>query len=494
MTAEDVLSGRTTETVQVGPRDEDIPYGTKVVMAPKYSKEFRDRASMYTPAWWVSYLLRELDKRNTRETVWNDYYEGDQPLAFASERFREAFGGRFRAFTSNFCALVVDGTRERMEVTGFDFGGARRNDRAWRMWQRSKMDARSQMAHTEALVKSRVFALVTPDRLNPPRITVEQPSDAIVATDPQDDVKRLAGLKRYVDYDGHLIIYLYLPETVWRLRSTEAWSAMTPDFTLEPAPEPGEMFPLPNPLGLVPLVELPNRPRLGGKTQSEVGPVMSNQDAINKYRADALVAAEFGAFRQRWATGLDIPEDPETGQPIEPFKSAVDRLWVVPPPDPEMPNPQETKFGEFSQTDLAPYQLMIESEIGAMSSISRMPYHYLLGQPQSVPPSGESLKSSEAGLISKVRTQLIHFGEGWEEIMRLALIASGDEGARDREAMTLWRDPETRNEGVRTDSTVKAYGSGIIDRNEARVALGYQPVQEDAQATPAPPTSDGVTY
>ena len=81
---------------------------------------------------------------------------------------------------------------------------------------------------------------------------------------------------------------------------------------------------------------------------------MSNQDAINKYRADALVASEFAAFRQRWAIGIDIPVDPETGRPIEPFKPAVDRLWTFPRPDPEDPNQAFPQVGEFAATDPSP--------------------------------------------------------------------------------------------------------------------------------------------
>ena len=155
---------------------------------------------------------------------------------------------------------------------------------------------------------------------------------------------------------------------------------------------------------------------------------MSNQDAINKYRADALVASEFAAFRQRWAIGIDIPVDPETGRPIEPFKPAVDRLWTFPRPDPEDPNQAFPQVGEFAATDLEPYKLMIETEVGHISSISRIPYHFFLGQPQAIPPSGESLKSSEAGLVRKVGRIALHLGEGWEEVMRLCLLAMGDLG------------------------------------------------------------------
>lgn len=470
--------------------DADLPTPA-LPPVPVYTPAYFKDVGPGSPAWYLTRLLAKLDVRSQQMMVWDNYYSGVQPLAFASDKFREAFGGRFRAFSSNFMALVVDGTRERMEVTGFTLPSQRATKKAWRIWQDNDMDASSQIAHTEALIKGVAYTLVDPQRFASPRITVEDPLDAITESDPRDRRIRRAGLKRWVDDEQRLVVYLYFPDVIWKLRSQAKWERGGA-ATLEPYPQEDESFPTPNPLGLVPLVPLINRPRLHGSGQSEIDSVMSNQDAVNKYRADALVAAEFAAFRQRWAIGLDIPKDPETGQPIEPFKAAVDRLWVVPPPDPEDPNPSTASFGEFSATDLSPYQRMIESEVGAISSISRLPYHYLLGQPQAVPPSGESLKSSEAGLISKVKTQLIHFGEGWEETIRLALIAVGDSSGADRTSQTEWRDPETRNEGVRTDATVKAYTSGIIDRNEARAALGYQPVEdvETPEVPDSPATED----
>lgn len=471
------------DLLQVGPPDVELP--VPVVgpqpLALTFSSQFLDESETGSAAWYLKRMLLRLDARTEMMRRWDAYYRGDQPLAFASEKFRESFGGRFRAFSSNFCSLVVDGTRERMEVTGFTFSSRRASQRAWRIWQENDMDGWSQIAHTEALIKGVCYALVEPALGRLPRITIEDPLDSIVDVD-QRTRERRAGLKRWRDDDGHLVVYVYLPDFIYKLRSQSPWTTLA-TVHLEPFPQDGEPWPVQNPLGVVPLVALPNRPRLHGEGQSEIDPVMSNQDAVNKYRADALVAAEFAAFRQRWAIGIDIPQDPVTGQPVEPFKAAVDRLWVVPPPSPDDPNPPEARFGEFSQTDLAPYQQMIESEVGAISSISRLPYHYLLGQPQAVPPSGESLKSSEAGLISKVKTALIHFGLGWEETLRLALVADGD-APSERTAVTQWRNPETLNEGVHTDAVVKKHGAGIIDTNEARVELGYAPV-DMAVAPPA---------
>jgi hypothetical protein len=448
------------------------------------------------PEYWVPRLLRQLERRRDQLDLWQRYYDGKQPLSFASEKFREAFGTRFgirhgRVFGSNFMSLVVDATRERLEVQGFRFDDQEGDDDLWGIWQANDMDGQSVIAHGEALKKGVVYTLIEPAMGDEefPRITIEDACHAIVEHDPRTRT-RVAGLKRWLDDRGHYIVVLYLPDYVYKYRSdkpaaksiSERDSVYTAvDITqlrLEPWIIDGEDWPLRNGTGVVPLVPLLNRPDINGDGFSEVDPVMSNQDAINKYRADALVASEFAAFRQRWATGLEIPIDPNTGNPIEPFRAAVDRLWVVPPPDPDDPVERpETKFGEFEATDLGPYREMIEEEVGHVASITRTPYHYLIGQPTSVPPSGESLKSSEAGLVAKVKTASIYIGEGWEETMRVCLRAMGDPRADIRTAETIWKDPETRNDASTADSVQKLYQQGVIDDELAWQMLGLSPTQ-----------------
>ncbi len=185
-------------------------------------------------------------------------------------------------------------------------------------------------------------------------MTIESPLQVVVETEPGKSWKRRAALKRWLDDDGRYRAELYLPDGIYKFRSAQrsewfsapTWASVAQWIRDEPA---GEPWPVPNPLKVVPIVPIPNRPRLIGDGQSEIAMVMSNQDAINKLRADALIASEFASFRQRWIIGMDIPIDPETGQPVEPFRSAVDRLWMVPPPDPDDPNPPKVEFGEFVQ-------------------------------------------------------------------------------------------------------------------------------------------------
>jgi hypothetical protein len=118
-------------------------------------------------------------------------------------------------------------------------------------------------------------------------------------------------------------------------------------------------------------------------------------------------------------------------------------------------------LGQFPQGDLSPYIDLINQEVGEMASNGRTPYHYLLSMPTSVPPSGESLKASEARLVKKVVRQSVHFGEGWEETMRLALILYGQNAKAKTDGETIWADPETRNEAARTDAIIKQVAIGL---------------------------------
>jgi hypothetical protein len=79
--------------------------------------------------------------------------------------------------------------------------------------------------------------------------------------------------------------------------------------------------------------------------------------------------------------------------------------------------------------------------------------------------------------VRKVGRIALHLGEGWEEVMRLCLLAMGDARGRIRSAETIWRDPETQNEAVRTDAVLKQFQAGVIDLESAQEQLGYSPEQ-----------------
>src|SRR5580765_5815294 len=50
------------------------------------------------------------------------YYRGDHDLAFATEKFANAFGSLFREFALNLCPAVCDAVKDKLRVTGFGIG------------------------------------------------------------------------------------------------------------------------------------------------------------------------------------------------------------------------------------------------------------------------------------------------------------------------------------------------------------------------------------
>ncbi len=52
-----------------------------------------DPSVIGSPGWWLAKLGRRLDDRRVEMTRYADYYAGTHRLMFATQKFREAFGG-----------------------------------------------------------------------------------------------------------------------------------------------------------------------------------------------------------------------------------------------------------------------------------------------------------------------------------------------------------------------------------------------------------------
>jgi hypothetical protein len=157
---------------------------------------------------------------------------------------------------------------------------------------------------------------------------------------------------------------------------------------------------------------------------------------------------------------------------------------------------EEAKFGEFDAADLRPFVAGVEMLIQHIASTTRTPYHYFL-QHGGQPPSGESLRASETGLVAKAKRKQRHFGESWEEVIQLAGKVIGDDVLGKAEsAETNWRDPEQRTEAEHVDALVKLGTIGVPEEQLWEDA-GYTPTQigrfadmrSRQPAPPAPPAT-----
>ncbi len=415
--------------------------------------------------------LERLGARQPPYVLYDQYYAGIHNLAFASEKFRSAFGRYFQTFTDNLCPSVCDTLADRLIVLGFavetanDTDNTRITDEIMAIWNTNRMDRQSGQVHLEAIRSGDSYVIVWPDGDNRP---VFYPNRALTMTVLYDD--DIPGqinwaAKLWQQDDRTFRLTLYYPDRIEKYVTTKA-SDTAPKKATEFVPYelPSEAWPLVNPWNQVPVFHFANNQSSDRFGRSELADVVPLQDALNKTLIDKLVAQEFAAFRQRWATGLEVPVNEETGKPVEPFKAAVDRLWTV--------SDKDTRFGDFDATDLSQLEQSAEGWRKEIATVSRTPLHYVI-PPTGTWPSGEALKTAEGPFTAKAKDRTVAFGNAWEDAMQLAYkmaLDSAEEG--DLPLSCQWRNVEPRSESDMFANVQKLTQSGMALR-WALVAAGF---------------------
>lgn len=422
-------------------------------------------------------LVKRLHTQRQRALWLLAWYMGEQsPPGMPRDATGELYRRIRESSRNTWAALIVDSIAERLEVQGYRSAAGDRglDARVWAILQANRIDDEQLQVYVDALLTGRGYVLVLPDADDPetPIVTAESPLEVVHEW-------RAGGRRRI----GYGLKVLELEPGLWRaeLYSDDylfTWEADAgDDRSLDPflgdrAPWAGEPMIAENELELVPLVPFENRRTTSTGPLSEVGQVVNVLHRIDELLAGRQVAAHFAAFRQRWASGLEVPRDPATGKPIEPFAAAVSKLWVSEEPD--------ARFGSFEATDLGQYTKAIEAEVAELAAISKVPSYYFLQSELANPPSADSLTAGESGLVKKCGARTRTFGESWEAVARLALLAGGDNVAPlSRSDEILWAPVAVRSESQVADAATKRKAVGVPDEALWEF-LGATPQEMDA--------------
>jgi Phage portal protein, SPP1 Gp6-like len=410
--------------------------------------------------------LRKLDatlrRRRNLTDLFERYYAGNHRLAYATEKFQDAFGSLFGAFADNWCGVIADTPNERLEVQGFQVGTDQPSEgddseRAWRLWKDNDMEMQSSIVHLGA-IKCGVSYVLVDTTGDDPNITAWPSSMAIVKHDPKSR-KATLGATFWTDDDGYEGATLYTPDEFITYKAkdkSERGAEIDPTKR-----EWSEVDVIPNERadGLLPLVEIVNRPNELGIGKSDLSDVLAMQDAINKLANDMLVASEFQAFRQRVLTGIEIPKNPETGEPLpsQQIEAAISRLWVFENPD--------AKVWDMAPADLGNYVSGIKELLNHVAAQTRTPPHYLIGAMVNV--AGEALTAAESGLVSRVKAKQKSFARSWRTVIKLALDI-------DETIEVKWANPERQTLAAVADPVSKLSAPAIgLPREELWRMLGY---------------------
>jgi len=212
------------------------------------------------------------------------------------------------------------------------------------------------------------------------------------------------GCKWWVGADGRRRLTLYRPDRFRYYVSRGPADAVSSARAFVPADPPEA----PNPTGRIPMFRLQRERRA---LLGELTNVIPIQDAINKLVHDMMIAAEFGAFRQRWVI---------SNADVRTLKNAPNEIWSLPAGD---GLGQPTQVGEFAGGDLGVYLDAIDRLAATVGILTRTPRHYFRGQ--SGHPSGEALIAMEAPLCKKVAHYIECFGAVWRQVGAYLLSLAG---------------------------------------------------------------------
>jgi len=433
-----------------------------------------DAKTPNSPDWWLLRLGARLGGDIPRMDRLDDYWRGNHPLPFGNMKMREAYRKFQKQSKTNFCKLVAESVVERLKVTGFRTGGdgsETLDKQAWGWWQSNHLDADSGLVHRAAIVMSRAYVIVgeDPDKPGQPLVTGEDPRQVIHESSPTNRRKRLAALKTWWDdINSRQQAVLYLPDSIHYYRGrTQKQPPMNMWTQAAWEPDVSDDYPdgyAVNTLGEVPVVPFMCCPDLGGNTLGEFEDVLPVQDRINTEVLDRMVISTMQAYRQRWATGVDLTD--ENGNPAGGFDPGADLLWNV--------ADDAAKFGEFQPADLTSVLKAVEADVQHLAAITRTPPHYLLGAMVNL--SGDALSAAETGLTSKVTERSAEFGESWETVYQLAGMVQGKTVPDDCEV--IWQDPQFRTLMEMAAANVQLVTAGVPWRTRMSL-LPFTPSQID---------------
>lgn len=346
-----------------------------------------------------------LDAKEQRYTALWRYYDGVQPLVYSTERLRAIFQNINVRFSENWCGAVVNAAVDRLNLTGLEVTGqVPATEQLVTLFVSTDLGLDSDDVHLAALVCGEAFVIVWPNVAGEIEAYYNDPRLVHAQYDADNPRQMIWAAKRWVTDDGTYRLTMYYPDRIDYYLTTKK----AEDVTSAGAYQPAEIPSAPNPYGAIPVFHFRRATRA---IRSELTDVIPLQDAINKLFSDMMVAAEFGAFRQRYIISQ---------ADVSTLKNSPNEIWNVPASDGQG---QQTQVGEFAQTELGTYLDAMDRLATAIAVITRTPKYYLLAQGGD--PSGEALITMEAPLTRKVERYQERFSATWKRVATFILKLAG---------------------------------------------------------------------
>jgi len=369
----------------------------------------------------------------------HEYSEGEAVGVYMPRDAREEYRWIASQARVNLIPKIIEEHTSSLSVEGYKSPDASENLPAWEdHWQVNRMDARQIGVHRAALEYPASYVTILPGD-TAPAWTPYSPRDLTAVYDDavNDEWPQYA---LHVRKTGEtLALRLIAPNEVIRFTAKNA------DAT--PVYVGTERHNVP----WCPVVRFASEFNLDDSADGLVSRLIEMQNQVNLTTLNGLVAQVFAAFPQKWVTGMDVPID-ESGRPVEPFKAAVNRLW--------MGEGEATRFGQFEAADLKQYLDFREDTIRLACTIANVPPHTVLGALTNL--GAEAMAAAEMSKTRYENVLRLLFGESWEQCFRLSRYVAGDKAAMDDTAAeVVWGDTSARSWSQDVDAATKLRSIGL---------------------------------
>lgn len=350
------------------------------------------------------------------------YYRGNHPLRYSTERLSKAFDKIGTYFAQNWLAVIVDAVLDRLVLKGFDITNEAADEMIDGIWEDNHMSLLADDVHEASVVCGESYVIawreeddekgdITDVYFNDPRM-------CHVFYDPYRPTEKLYAAKLWIGKDYKPRMMLYYPDHLEHYISQSmvadrnAWIGSAGGFQADPeygTPEEPGMEP--NEYGIIPVFHF-RTGRISGKREIGKSEV-ALQDAVNKLFADMMVASEFTTFTQRVIISQADPGN---------LKNQPGNNWWLPAGDGKG---QSANVLEIGGKALSPYLEAIDKLAQSMAIISRTPKHYLMlagGDP-----SGDALLAMESPLNKKVQKRQEGYSVEWQALAQFLLKLQGTE-------------------------------------------------------------------
>jgi len=416
-------------------------------------------------------VARAFTKMRKKQPVFDTdfrYYDGDQPVVYATDMLSAYFKTLNARFIENWCAPVIDAVLERLTLKGFS---CEKNNQAeetlGELMETGGLELEAYDAHLAAVTTGESAIIVWPHE-------DDQSDIEVYYNDPrQVEVFYQARHPKVVDFaaktfrderTGVTYMTLYYADRLEHYRTRDDKLPQEPkDFM--PLPEDEGPAVEQHDAGRVPVFHFRrNRRVITGELR---GRVLPQQDMVNKTLADMMVSSEFAGFKQRWAIANSKLDDLEAG---------ASNFWRLPP---SSEGEQPTQVGQFESTDLQNFLGARTALAEGIAIISHTPKHYMTGAAQ---PSGEALNAMDAPLVKKVEHYQELFSATWRDLAVFYCQLKGV-ALDGKDCTIVWERPNIEQPETTSNVVKNMVASQMPLPTALREYDGWEPKQLEAMDT-----------